>query len=311
MLGWGAGDAYLGTALGRAVYALVSASVTGGYLVLSRNRICPLGCCVALPCGRRRARADLLAPLSAEPGSASDGAEAAAGLCVVAALAIPSMLSMVAEWWAAEFRALIAGWIKVGEGGDGIATIMAANGVVFMLTVVYYQLPKGLGIAASVRCGNALGASDANGARQAAWLGLRLTGAVALLCALLYYAIASRFCLGVLAANADVVRIAAGVALPTAVCMVGFSLMMVSVQLLNACGRNVQGTWVCFLACWAVGISSGLVLGLGLGYGLPGIWYGNAMGLVVGAVVGVGAVARVDWEAESVAAVRRSASKAR
>ena len=60
-----------------------------------------------------------------------------------------------------------------------------------------------------------------------------------------------------------------------------------------------------------MGISSGLVLGLVLGYGLPGIWYGNAMGLVVGAVVGVGAVARVDWEDEAVAAVRRSASKAR
>ena len=74
---------------------------------------------------------------------------------MVAALAIPSMLSMVAEWWAAEFRALIAGWIKVDEGGDDIATIMAANGVVFMLTVVYYQLPKGLGIAASVRYVNA------------------------------------------------------------------------------------------------------------------------------------------------------------
>ena len=57
--------------------------------------------------------------------------------------------------WAAEFRALIAGWIKVDEGGDDIATVMAANGVVFMLTVVYYQLPKGLGIAASVRYANA------------------------------------------------------------------------------------------------------------------------------------------------------------
>jgi hypothetical protein len=29
----------------------------------------------------------------------------------VASLAVPAMLSMVAEWWAAEFRALIAGWL--------------------------------------------------------------------------------------------------------------------------------------------------------------------------------------------------------
>jgi Na+-driven multidrug efflux pump len=68
------------------------------------------------------------------------------------------MLSMVAEWWAAEFRGLIAGWIDSTPPAPPVATIMAANGVVFMFTVVFYQIPKGLGIASSVRCGNALGA---------------------------------------------------------------------------------------------------------------------------------------------------------
>ena len=60
------------------------------------------------------------------------------GLCLVASLAIPSMLSMIAEWWAAEFRQLLAGWLPAGE--SGVAEIMAANGVLFVTTVVWYQV---------------------------------------------------------------------------------------------------------------------------------------------------------------------------
>lgn len=199
-LGWAHEDAFLGAALGRAVYAITSVIVTGLYLVLSRNPICPTGCCVSFGgdstghLGSRKSRrsgptGDSHAPLTSpvsdprsefgheaddlQPDVTSspirtrsfndDGSRPAArigspGLCVVASLAVPSMLSMVAEWWAAEFRGLIAGWIDSTPPAPPVATIMAANGVVFMFTVVFYQIPKGLGIASSVRCGNALGA---------------------------------------------------------------------------------------------------------------------------------------------------------
>lgn len=180
-LGWKHEDAFLGAALGRAVYAIFSVTVTGLYLVLSSNKICPTGCCVSCSNGGTSAH-DIATPLrsptsdytasdelrpdvTSSPlrsrsfngdrnGSAARGRTAE--LCVVASLAVPSMLSMVAEWWASEFRGLIAGWIH--STSPPVATIMAANGVVFMFSVVFYQIPKGLGIAASVRCGNALGA---------------------------------------------------------------------------------------------------------------------------------------------------------
>eukprot|EP01043_Picozoa_sp_COSAG02_P037878 COSAG02_NODE_2877_length_7842_cov_3.566060_4_plen_521_part_00 len=215
-LGWEHEDAFLGAALGRAVYAITSVIVTGLYLVLSRNPICPTGCCVSFGgdstghsgggrkqttsgllgghLGSRKSRrsgvvGDLHAPLNSpvsdprsEFGQEADGLQpdvtsspirtrsfnddgsrpaartGSAGLCLVMSLAVPSMLSMVAEWWAAEFRGLIAGWIDSTPPAPQVPTIMAANGVVFMFTVVFYQIPKGLGIASSVRCGNALGA---------------------------------------------------------------------------------------------------------------------------------------------------------
>ena len=111
---------------------------------------------------------------------------------------------MIAEWWAAEFRALIAGWIR----SPNVTTIIAANGVIFMFTVVFYQIPKGLGIAASIRCGNALGSGSAFAARRAAYLGLVASGLISLSCAALYYCIAARFFLGLLAMNQEVLNIA-------------------------------------------------------------------------------------------------------
>ena len=200
VLRWGHADAFLGAALGRAVYAVTSVVVTGLYLVLSCNPICPTGCCIS--CGgdsgggykqttgrlrggtRSGAGRDAYTPLTSpasdphgdddrpdvtsspirtrsfndDGGRLPERGAGPGGLCVVASLAVPSMLSMVAEWWASEFRGLIAGWIHSSAAAPPVATIMAANGVVFMFTVIFYQIPKGLGIAASVRCGNALGA---------------------------------------------------------------------------------------------------------------------------------------------------------
>ena len=47
----------------------------------------------------------------------------------VASLAVPTMLSMIAEWWAAEFRALIAGWLPGPNVSPSAAALPArANG---------------------------------------------------------------------------------------------------------------------------------------------------------------------------------------
>ena len=142
--------------------------------------------------------------------------------------------------------------------------------------------------------------------------GLSTAGIVSLFSAAAYELLAARVVLGWLAGNSEVLRLAVEVSLPTALCMVGFSIMMVAIQLLNSCGRNSQGTLVAFIACWAVGVSASLVLGL-VGFagvkGLAGIWWGNALGLGVGALLGLVAVGRVDFNEEARAAQRRSNAK--
>ena len=58
-----------------------------------------------------------------------------------------------------------------------------------------------------------------------------------------------------------------------------------------------------------VGITTALMLALALGKGLQGIWWGNSLGLLVGALSGVGTVCSVDWEGEVAAALWRNHSK--
>lgn len=169
VFGWGPADLYLGTAFGKAAYALASAGFSGLHLVYTRNPVCPLGCCIG--CSRAAKaegalrRDQLLAalPLQQEQQEQQAGWRTPG---LVLSLALPSMLAMVAEWWSSEFRALIVGWMPNNGGGGGgstggglpdpaVATAMAANGVLFVVTVVVYQVYKGLAIAAGIQCGTA------------------------------------------------------------------------------------------------------------------------------------------------------------
>jgi hypothetical protein len=313
-------DRFLGAALGKGAYALTAAAVTGIYMIVTHNAICPFGCCC---CGRERggrrggeygsrrqpSELDLLGLVdhlldgddghtainpsqkTQNPLGTGSHGHRASGLLLVAALAIPSMLSMIAEWWAAEFRQLLAGWLphnrdqspsphtgpataaSGSSGGDlddlgaadgvGIDVIMAANGVLFVLTVVWYQAPKGLGIAAGIRTGNALGAGLPLQAKDAAWLGVRANAILGLVSAIGYYLLTVTAERPIFAqaftSNRHVVDLVAQTALPTALSMFGFAMMMTSIQLLNSVGRNSQGTVLAFISCWVVGVASSAV----------------------------------------------------
>ncbi|KAG8504836.1 LOW QUALITY PROTEIN: Multidrug and toxin extrusion protein 2, partial [Galemys pyrenaicus] len=73
-------------------------------------------------------------------------------------LAVPSMLMVCIESWAFEIGIFLAGLINVTELG--------AQGIINTLSFSSYTVPIGLGVAASVRVGHALGAGNAVQARQ-------------------------------------------------------------------------------------------------------------------------------------------------
>ncbi|MDG1500235.1 MAG: MATE family efflux transporter [Planctomycetota bacterium] len=79
------------------------------------------------------------------------------------------MISFAVEMWAFQALSLMAG--NLGEDS------LAAHSLVMQLVSLIFMIPLGIGIAASVRVGNLIGARDPLGAQRTAHVALALTGA--------------------------------------------------------------------------------------------------------------------------------------
>ncbi|NXA35305.1 S47A2 protein, partial [Eudromia elegans] len=84
-------------------------------------------------------------------------------------LAIPSMLMICIEWWTYEIGSFLIGLLSVVE--------LSAQSIIYEVSVVAFMIPLGLGTAASVQVGNALGAGDADAAKRSSSTCLLCTGA--------------------------------------------------------------------------------------------------------------------------------------
>ena len=73
------------------------------------------------------------------------------GFQLLLSLCGPSMLLMISEWWGFEALALMAGNLPNG------ALALNANGVLYNINVLQYQLYRGLGVGTSVYVGTSIG----------------------------------------------------------------------------------------------------------------------------------------------------------
>uniref|UniRef100_A0A8B9C342 Multidrug and toxin extrusion protein n=1 Tax=Anser brachyrhynchus TaxID=132585 RepID=A0A8B9C342_9AVES len=83
-------------------------------------------------------------------------------------LAIPSMLMMCIEWWTYEIGSFLIGLLSVVE--------LSAQSIIYEVSVVAFMIPLGLGTAASVQVGNALGAGDVETSKRSSSTSLLCTG---------------------------------------------------------------------------------------------------------------------------------------
>lgn len=203
-------------------------------------------------------------------------------------LAILGFLQVGTEWWAFEIVALAAG---------RLGTIpLAAQSVIMSADQVMNTIPFGVGVAASARVGNQLGARNAKGAARAAntaaWLSMIL-GAVVLT---ILMSTKEHFA-KIFNDDANVVRLTARV-LPFV------ALFQVADGLNGSCGGSLRGMGKQYLGA-AVNIVSyyciALPLGIHLafhGWGLRGLWVGQCMALYLVGFVEWGIVAFSDWDHE-------------
>lgn len=205
-----------------------------------------------------------------------------------ARLAVLGVIHVGTEWWAFEIVALAAG--KLG-------TIpLAAQSVIMTSDQVMNTIPFGVGVAASARVGNLLGARDAKGAARAAntaaWLSMGLGAVVLAILMISKDSFAKIF-------NDDpaVVRLTAQVLPYVALFQIADGLNGSCGGSLRGMGRQHVGAAVNVVSYYCGALPVGIWLAFH-GWGLGGLWVGQCVALyVVGGVEWV-VVAWSDWEGQ-------------
>lgn len=199
-----------------------------------------------------------------------------------ARLALLGFFHVGTEWWAFEIVALAAG---------RLGTIpLAAQSVIMTSDQVMNTVPFGVGVAASARVGNRLGAQDARGAARAAhaaaWLSMILGGVILAI----LMATKDHFA-KIFNNDVNVVRLTAEVIPFVALFQIADGLNGSCGGSLRGMGRQHIGAFVNVVSYYCLALPLGIYLAFH-GWGLKGLWIGQCIALYL---VGFGEWAIVAW----------------
>jgi len=209
-------------------------------------------------------------------------------LGIFARLAFMGVIHVGTEWWAFEIVALAAG---------RLGTIpLAAQSVIMTADQVLNTIPFGLGVAASVRVGNLLGAKDPKGAARAAHSAAGLSILLGLVVLAVLMATRNQFA-KIFNDDEHVVRLTAEV-LPYV------ALFQIADGLNGSCGGSLRGMGLQHIGA-AVNLISyycgALPLGIYMafhGWGLKGLWIGQCIALYLVGILEWAIVGLRNWEKE-------------
>lgn len=175
------------------------------------------------------------------------------------------------------------------------STALAAQSVLLSTCSTLYQFPAALGVAASVRVGNLLGAGRSWEAKWAARASFVLATAFALFNS--FICVAFRHNWGYLF-NSDpaVVSMVAEVMPWIGLFQVMDGVSGAANAILRALALHSLGAIVNFTAYYGIGLPFGLWLTFRHHMSLVGIWIGLAVALTYGSAIGVCIVWRTNWE---------------
>jgi len=146
------------------------------------------------------------------------------------------------------------------------------------------MVPLGVGDAASILVGHAVGRGDAEGARGSARAAL-VCGAGFMACTALVFLGLPRALAGLYTGDPGVVAVAAALIPLAGVFQVFDGLQVVAGGILRGLGETRVAMLVNFLGYWVLGLPVSYLLGFGAGWGAVGLWWGLVVGLGVVATV--------------------------
>jgi MATE family multidrug resistance protein len=176
---------------------------------------------------------------------------------------------------------------------------VAAHTIVLNIVGLIFMIPYGIGSAAAVRVGNAVGRRDPHGVRLAGWAAIAMTLAVMTLSAILF---ASRPRGLVLAFSQDlhVLEISLGLMLVAAIFQLFDGLQTVATGALRGVADTHTPMIWNLVGHWLIGLPTAYWLCFHRGWGVQGLWAGLCTGIVV-----VGAVLLWTWHARSAVSAAR------
>lgn len=212
-----------------------------------------------------------------------------------ARLAALGVIHVGTEWWAFEIVALAAG---------RLGTIsLAAQSVIMTTDQVINTIPFGIGVAASARVGNRLGARDAKGAARAANAAAWFSMIMGLLVLIVLMAVKDVYA-KIFNDDTSVIKLTAEVMPYVALFQIADGLNGSCGGSLRGMGRQHIGAIVNMLSYYAGALPLGIWLAFH-GWGLAGLWVGQCIALYLVGFLEWIIVEWSDWEYQVMKASER------
>lgn len=203
-------------------------------------------------------------------------------------LSLLGIIHVGTEWWAFEIVALAAG---------RLGTIpLAAQSVIMTTDQVMNTIPFGIGVAASSRVGNLLGARNAKGAARAANVAAWMSMIMGLLVLIILMSVKD-FYARIFNNDVRVVKLTAEVMPYVALFQIADGLNGSCGGSLRGMGRQHVGALVNFVSYYCGALPLGIWLAFH-GWGLGGLWVGQCIALYIVGGLEWAIVAWSDWEGE-------------
>jgi MATE family multidrug resistance protein len=187
-------------------------------------------------------------------------------------LGLPIGFQYVLEFGAFALVALMMGWLGTRQ--------MAGHQVAINLASLTFMVPLGVGDAASVLVGHAVGRADPIGARSSARAAL-ICGAGFMSCTALVFLSLPHALARLYTLDPGVVAVAAALIPLAGVFQVFDGLQVVAGGILRGLGETRVAMMVNVLGYWLLGLPVSYLLGFRAGWGPVGLWWGLVVGLGV------------------------------
>lgn len=202
-------------------------------------------------------------------------------------LAVPSMLMMCIEWWTYEIGSFLIGLLSVVE--------LSVQSIIYEVSVVAFMIPLGLGTAASVQVGNALGAGDFQAAKRSASTSLVCTGVFSVIVGSILAA--TKNVLGhIFTKDREIIDLVAWV-MPIYVVFHLFEAMTGACSgVLRGIGKQKFGAILNAMSYYGVGMPLAVVLLFVAKIGVIGLWVAMLVSVFILCTCFVTYISRMDWE---------------